>query len=537
MTGWEPRFVREAVAPEVDSAPPLHAVDALPAPSSPKRTITLPGTVEPADVVRALLGNGQAAGEARSAHLWLADPTTETVRLVHASGSGAPEPTPVSLHDTVIGRAIESGQSQLEPVSSQSPGEPACMRWQFAVPLVAGEAHGVAAIDFDGRAKPDLERLTQVAGAMRGCLAGALALQVARAEAGAARALADTSRDLARMLDPDAVIAMALERAMAVSGAQTGSVMLLDGEGKLYIAASRGLPPEVVSDTRVTPGGGIAGWVLASGSPLVVEDLKDHGPASRRHGVLSAVSVPIGDDDGLIGVMNVGSRAFHARLSESLLQALESLGRTTAVAYRNARAAYAACDLYFDTLKALAVAMESKDPYSFGSSTLVLDIALAIGDSMSLKREERDALRVAAMLHDIGMAAASEVASVADRQLSTVEWGLLKMHPAIAAEILTQVPALRDAVPIVYHHHEHYDGAGYLGGLAGSEIPLGARILAVADAFVAMTSERPYRPALTQAEAIAELHARSGSQFDPHVVAALVDLLSGGKISAPARKE
>jgi HD-GYP domain-containing protein (c-di-GMP phosphodiesterase class II) len=88
------------------------------------------------------------------------------------------------------------------------------------------------------------------------------------------------------------------------------------------------------------------------------------------------------------------------------------------------------------------------------------------------------------------------------------------------------------AIPIVYHHHEHYDGAGYIGGLAGENIPLGARILSVADAFVAMTSDRPYRCAMTQSEAVAELLANAGTQFDPHVVKACAELVAIGRISS-----
>jgi HD-GYP domain-containing protein (c-di-GMP phosphodiesterase class II) len=91
----------------------------------------------------------------------------------------------------------------------------------------------------------------------------------------------------------------------------------------------------------------------------------------------------------------------------------------------------------------------------------------------------------------------------------------------VAAEVLADVPALRAVVPIVYHHHEWYDGHGYVGGLAGEAIPQGSRILAVADAFVAMTSERPYRRAMTVGDALEELSEKAGTQFDPDVVAAL----------------
>ena len=107
---------------------------------------------------------------------------------------------------------------------------------------------------------------------------------------------------------------------------------------------------------------------------------------------------------------------------------------------------------------------------------------------------------------------------------------MLKMHPVIAAEILEQAPALRAAIPIVYHHHEHYDGGGYVGGIAGDGIPLGARILAVADAYVAMISDRSYRAGKTHDEALAELLGESGSQFDPHVVKAFAEVLAGGEV-------
>lgn len=470
-----------------------------------------------------------------AAHLWLADSGSGTLRLIHAEGPARPDSTPVPIEGTVLGSAVTRHAAQLEPVQRVHTAQGESIVWRYALPLTAGDARGVAAVDFRGPSRPEVERLTPVAGAMRGALAGAIALQVARTETAAARALADTSRDLARMLDPDEVVTTTLERAMALAAAQTGSIMLLNPiTGRMQIVASRGLPPDVVQTADVSEGEGIAGWVLASKQSLVVEDLEGRGPRSRRHGVRSAVCVPIADEDGVLGVLNVGSRTFHARFSRSHLLALESLGRTTAVALRNARASGVAHDLYFDTLKALAIAMEAKDPYALGATGKVLDCAVTLGEAMGLQGQELDSLRVAATLHDIGMSAAGDVAAVSNRQLSTVEWGMLKVHPVIAAEILSQAPALRDAVPIVYHHHEHYDGGGYLGGLAGEQIPLGARILAVADAFVAMTSPRPYRSAKSQEQAIAELAERSGSQFDPLVVSTFSELVANGRIGTPS---
>jgi HD-GYP domain-containing protein (c-di-GMP phosphodiesterase class II) len=154
-----------------------------------------------------------------------------------------------------------------------------------------------------------------------------------------------------------------------------------------------------------------------------------------------------------------------------------------------------------------------------------MELAEKLGQYFSLTPDDTKALRIAAMLHDVGMSAAGNAAQTGVTPLSTVEWGMLKMHPVIAAEILTQTPALGSVIPLVYHHHEHYDGSGYVAGLSGSDIPLGARILAVADAYVAMTSTRPYRQTLTQTQAIDELQRLAGSQFDPRVVHALVTIV------------
>jgi HD-GYP domain-containing protein (c-di-GMP phosphodiesterase class II) len=351
-------------------------------------------------------------------------------------------------------------------------------------------------------------------------LTTALTLHLARAEASVAANLLEAAHELTRRLRPDEVTQRALDRAIALSNAASGSVMLAGGSGSLTIAASEGLPDDVVAATAVAPGEGIAGWVFSSGKPLLVEDLPG-SDGSRRRGVRSAVCVPIADEDGILGVLNVGSREFPARFTDEHLRALETLGRLTAVALRNAEAMQSSTELYFATLTALAVALETKDPYARGATGRVVEMVMAIADMMDVSEVDRHALNVAALLHDIGMGLAGGPIGATARPLSIIERGMLKAHPVVAAEVLADVPALRAVVPIVYHHHEWYDGHGYVGGLAGEAIPPGSRVLAVADAFVAMTSERPYRRALSVAQAVEELTSKAGTQFDPEVVEAL----------------
>lgn len=525
----------DAVPVVPDPQPPVPAEDAAgewvafgapasepePAPGEPPLPATrIPADIECPSVLQALVETAEEIDHPVAAHLWLEDPASATLRLVDAVGPMTPDPTPVPADDGILAEAVRSGTAQLDVAATVSDRLGEASLWRFAVPLKVSGAAGVVALDFRTDARPDAIALAAATGGLRGALAGCLALHIARTETEAARMLLDLARDLSRVLDRDEVVSLALARAMALSGAATGSVMLIDRDsGAMRIAEARGLPIEVVQETQVAEGEGIAGWVLATGQPLLIEDLPKHGGGSRRHGVRSAVSVPIGDEDGLLGVLNVGSRQFPARFTNTHLRAVETIGKQAAVALRNATALESMRDVYFETLRALAIAMETKDPYAVGGTQRVTEYALAVGREMGLGESEEQALELACMLHDIGMSAAGESVATAARPLSTVERGLLKMHPAIAAQILEQAPALRTVVPIVYHHHEWFDGHGYVGGLSGEAIPLGARILAVADSYVAMTSDRPYRRAMTAAEAMRELREKAGTQFDPDVVA------------------
>ena len=492
--------------------------------ASLRLTPKMPAGTEPREVVFSLLEGGKAAGGAVAAHLWLEDEVTETLRLIEAQGDQAPASVPVELKSGVLGMTLIEGSARVGSIDGDA-SHAASRGWRYAIPLSGYEVRGVAAVDFTGR-EPDLAVLTSLSAALRASLAGALALHVAKSEADSARVLVEACARLAQVLDPDGVLRTALDTAMELAHAQTGSIMLLDPQTRrMRIAIARGLPADVIDSTEVADGDGIAGWVLASKHPLVIEDLKDAGVRSRRHGIRSAVCVPLTDEIGAVGVLNVGCRRFQARTSRSHLQALEALGQTVVAALRSAWAKDGAHDRYFGTLKALAVALETRDPYSLGATERIVELVDAVGLYFGISRAEAEALRIAAMLHDVGMAAAGSAATGVSGPLTTVEWGMLKMHPVIAAEIVSQAPSLSDVVPIVYHHHEHFDGSGYVMGISGTRIPLGSRILAVVDAYVAMTSRRPYRPALSHAQVVGELRERSGTQFDPRVVDAFINIV------------
>jgi HD-GYP domain-containing protein (c-di-GMP phosphodiesterase class II) len=142
-----------------------------------------------------------------------------------------------------------------------------------------------------------------------------------------------------------------------------------------------------------------------------------------------------------------------------------------------------------------------------------------------LSDSEIENVKYAGLLHDIGKIGISEFILNKPSRLTPYEFDEIRKHPAVGAKIIADVPFLRPLVPLVLHHHEYYDGKGYPDGIAGEEIPYGARILSVADVFEAMTSNRPYRKALSPEMAVQTLMGGRGKQFDPHMVDAFMDVL------------
>ena len=182
---------------------------------------------------------------------------------------------------------------------------------------------------------------------------------------------------------------------------------------------------------------------------------------------------------------------------------------------------------YFETIKALANAEEEKDAYTRGHCERVMNYALSIGKALGLPEKDLDSLRFGAILHDIGKIGIPEHILNKETPLSNEEFALIRQHPSIGIRILGDLTFLKDSIRIVHEHHERYDGLGYPARKKGEDIDLLARIVGVADAFDAMTSQRPYRKAaMTREQAARELQKEAGKQFDPVVVEAFIKMLN-----------
>jgi HD-GYP domain-containing protein (c-di-GMP phosphodiesterase class II) len=180
-------------------------------------------------------------------------------------------------------------------------------------------------------------------------------------------------------------------------------------------------------------------------------------------------------------------------------------------------------------LSMLSRAIEARDPYTRGHSARVTELALAIAWRLGWNEDRLASLRVGGPLHDIGKLGVSKAVLTKEGRLDEAEFAQIREHPKIGARILVRVAAFREALPYVLYHHERWDGNGYPTGKAGEEIPVEARVLAVADAFDAMTSDRPYRRALTRGEALAEVERCAGTQFDPKIARVFLEVFGSDR--------
>lgn len=201
-----------------------------------------------------------------------------------------------------------------------------------------------------------------------------------------------------------------------------------------------------------------------------------------------------------------------------------NLDRRTAA---NRRIASDRADILFKAICAMTAAIDAKSHYAARHSYRVTQLCLMIGGRLGLTEQQRLTLELAAQIHDIGKVGTPDTVLTKPDVLTDEEWVDVLKHPALGGAFLANVPELAEIASVIRHHHEHFDGTGYPDGLQGEAIPLFSRIIAVADAYDAMTSDRPYRRAMTHEQAAEELRRNSGTQFDgelvEHLLAALTE--------------
>ena len=349
--------------------------------------------------------------------------------------------------------------------------------------------------------------------------------------------LSQLSQILNSTLDHKEIRRRAMEAATRLMKAEVGSLLLVDEEKRqLYFEVALGDQEEEIKTISLNFGEGIAGWVAQHGEPLVVNSPKKDprffkGVDERTEfKTRNIICVPVKVKKKLIGVLEAINKKGKGRFDREDLSLLTSLADQVAIALDNSRLYEELEEMFFQTAESLADAIEKRDPYTGGHTQRVTLYSQSIAKYLQLEPLEKKWLKIASVLHDIGKIGVEDDILKKRERLTPEEFNVIKRHSDMGAEILEHIRQLREIVPGVKYHHEHVDGKGYPNGLRGKEIPILAKIVAVADTYDAMTTDRPYRKAMEKEGAIKELKRCSGTQLDKEVVKAFIQAYQRGEI-------
>lgn len=336
-----------------------------------------------------------------------------------------------------------------------------------------------------------------------------------------------------------------LERILRVAqqtlSASAASLLLIDEEkDELYFQVVLGKAGAILQQMRLAPDSGIAGWVSRNGTPVLANDVTTDSHFDRNIDAItgfvtkSIIAVPLLRAKKVIGVLEVLNKTGGSTFNEQDLRVLEGIASTEALILLVSMAVLAINNInslaldqallngYRNTAEAWASAVDTKDSYAYAHSQRVREYTLLAANYLSSPPQELQAIEFGALLHDIGKIGIDNSILCKPGPLTDTEWHIMYEHSRKGANIVGEIPFLEKAKDIILYHHERYDGKGYPEGLKGDSIPLGARLVAVADAFDTMTTDHSYRAALGVDKALSELIEGIGTQFCPVAVEAFV---------------
>jgi HD-GYP domain-containing protein (c-di-GMP phosphodiesterase class II) len=327
----------------------------------------------------------------------------------------------------------------------------------------------------------------------------------------------------------------AITAATELLDCEASSLLLKDGGGKLFFEVASGEKSEIVKRFRLKMGMGIAGWVAMHDEPLIVlkaqEDSRFFRDIDQAAGFITKdiICVPLKIKETVIGVIQ-GINKRTGEFTRDDLDLFQSLADQIAIALDNARLYEELNEMAWQLVDGLSGALEKRDSYAGGHPQRVLHICLAIAKYLPLSSEDKRQLGLAAILHDIGKVGIADRILTKNGRLTVEEQEIIREHPCIGATIVGNVKQLLPIIPGIKYHHEHYDGTGYPDGLRDEEIPLIARIIAVADTYDAIIHERSYHRGVSKGEAVEVITENTGTQFDPKIVNVFAQALDNGDI-------
>ncbi len=346
-------------------------------------------------------------------------------------------------------------------------------------------------------------------------------------------AMVEVSQKLGSTLNLNTLLKLIMGIGKDVLNAEASSIFQIDEEKKeLYFVTATGKKGKKVKTIKLPWGKGIAGWVAQKGKTVYVEDVeKDKRfyqkvDEKSQFKTKSIIAVPIKTKNKILGVAEVLNKKGGEKFTQEDIEIFESIAKQAGLAMENAGLYQDLDELFRGTIRAIVKAIEAKDKYTRGHTERVTEYSLLIGDEMGLSDEEKRKLEISALLHDVGKIGIPDAILGKPGKLTDKEYDVIKSHPKRGAEIMSSIKQMSDVLDGIKYHHERYDGKGYPEKLKDGKIPLTARIIGVADAFDAMTTDRPYRKGLPTEEAKRRLIENKWAQFDGEIVDKFIKLFS-----------
>ncbi|MCW2967028.1 MAG: metal-dependent phosphohydrolase sub domain protein [Solirubrobacteraceae bacterium] len=335
-----------------------------------------------------------------------------------------------------------------------------------------------------------------------------------------ATAQVEASRKLAgSAVDVERLIALLLDLALAGTRIEAGFVAVRTEDRRLEVRAAAGMPDGFADDVDLTPGTGLFDWSAAEGGALFLRDFE----TAERMGIHSLLAVPLMEAGDPLGVFALVTFTEGADFDEHDLALLEAFSEQIRLMLYNAQLFGSFTERYLTTVEGLATALDARRPDTRGHHHTVSAVAEAIAREAGLDEAQAEAVRVAGLIHDVGLAGSAEGSWEADVE-----------HPTVGASLVAHLPLHPGVSGAVATHHEWFDGWGFPAGLSGEEIPRTGRVLAVAEFLVELTTPDAIRPGWPREKLATELSQRSGSQFDPVMADAAGRLLAHDTLPLPA---
>lgn len=348
-------------------------------------------------------------------------------------------------------------------------------------------------------------------------------------------ALYEVGKSITSTLHLDKVLKLITRKAAKIMNAPTCSLRLLDdSKGEVVLKCGYGLNNHSYRIKKsLKVGESIAGRVVKNGRPYIINDLRNekhykHPHLVKQRGLRSLVTVPLVQRNKIIGVLSIYNKKT-SKYNDADVKLLSMFAAQAAVAIENAKLYEQAETAYLRTIRTLSNIIDAKDSHTYGHSERVMGHCIDMAKQLDLSKSDKEVLKYASLLHDIGKIGIDVGILRKPSKLTNEEWKIMVMHPVLGSGIVEQIGFLNDLAPIILRHHERYDGKGYPGRLKREKIPLGARVLSVADAYESMVTDRPYRKALSFKKARQELLKGAGTQFDPNIVRIFLKVLDRKK--------